>query len=295
MLARQISLTVAIGTLLFSSACTVPITSSRTSDWRPVPLAGVSGLAQAGDERWIAISDAKREGEARAALVQQPAKGIVQTHALHWSGSEPIDAEAISRLPGTADRFVVVTSKGEWFVVRLVDGTVRVMKRGTLPGQNAIKELEGFNLTQIGDKHVAVWGNRGSDKEPGRLFWSTYEAKQDRLSFGTVQSAEIRLPWPKKHVRHMSDLRLDSDGRLLVSSASDPGDEGPFASAVWEAGKFEIIGNSPAWRPLAEPIQLFRSGPDGHKIEAISSDASGRLVVGSDDEAQGSAIRLPAN
>lgn len=295
MFARQISLTVAIGTVLLSAACTVPITSSRTSGWRPVPLAGVSGLAQAGNEQWVAISDAKRKGEARAALVQQPTKGIVQTKMLHWAGSEPVDAEAISRIPGTADRFVVVTSKGEWFVVRLVDGSLRVMKRGTMPGQDAIKELEGFNLTQIGDKHVAVWANRGSDKEPGRLFWSTYEAKQDRLSFGTVQSAELRLPWPKKHVRYISDLRLDSDGRLLVSSASDPGDQGPFASAVWEVGRFDITGNSPAWRPLAEPIQLFRTGPDSHKVEAISSDATGRLVLGSDDEAQGSAIRLPAS
>ena len=295
MLARHISIVFAIGAAILSTGCTVPSASSRASGWQAVPLAGVSGLAQAGDTQWLAISDAKRAGEPRAVLLQRSASDGFQTQMLQWAGSEPVDAEALSRIPGTADRFVAVTSKGDWFVVQLTDETLRVMQQGTLPGRSAINELEGFSLAQLGDKLVAVWGNRGSDKAPGRLFWGECNSAHGRLSFGPLQSAEIQLPWPKKDVRHISDLRLNSNGHLFVSSASDPGDQGPFASAVWDAGRLEFSGNSLVWRPLAAPIQLFRVGPNGHKIEAISSDEHGHLVVASDDEAQGSAIRIPSH
>lgn len=289
MFSPRITLSVALAAALFTS-CSSPTTGGRPDGWQPLSLAGVSGLAPAG-QQWVAISDAKKAGETRVALLTPGAGGTVESRPLRWIGREPVDLEAISAIPGTSGRFVAVTSRGEWFAVRLDHGAVRVTDTGKLPGGAAIKELEGFSLAPVGGRLLAVWGNRGSNTEPGRLFWTEWNARAGGAS-GTVQSVQIRMPWPRKDVRHVSDLRLEPDGRLLVSSASDPGNEGPFASAVWEAGRFERAATGFIWRPLASPVALLRDGPRGHKIEAIAVDAEGKLVVASDDEDLGSAIRF---
>ena len=285
----RITLALAVAATLFTG-CSTPPTGIRSAGWQQVPLTGVSGLAPAGTQ-WVAIGDAKKAGEPRAILLERNAAGAILSRSLRWVGREPVDLEAISAVPGTGNRFVAVTSRGAWFALRLGRGTIEVTNSGNLPALAAIKELEGFSLAPMGDRLLAVWGNRGSDSEPGRLFWSEWKGR-DTAVFGPVQSTAIRMPWPRQDVRHVSDLRLEADGRLLVSSASDPGDNGPFASAVWDAGRFEPSNAGFTWKPLATPLRLLRDGPPGHKIEAISVGPDGRLVVASDDEALGSAIRF---
>jgi hypothetical protein len=112
------------------------------------------------------------------------------------------------------------------------------------------------------------------------------------LTFGEAASLEVRAPWPESDTRHIADLRLLSDGTLLAASASDPGNDGPFSSAVYIAGTLRPAADRPELA-AAQPItRLFTTTT--HKIEAIElvPGPRGGLVIGSDDENAGGAIFL---
>jgi len=88
-------------------------------------------------------------------------------------------------------------------------------------------------------------------------------------------------------VRHISDVEITGDNRVLVTSASDPGDNGPFDSAVYVAGK---LGTNGAITLATNELTRY----PGHKIEALTclSSSCDRILYGTDDEAAGGAVRI---
>ena len=92
------------------------------------------------------------------------------------------------------------------------------------------------------------------------------------------------------NVRHISDLKVDRSGQLWITAATDPGDDGPFDSAVYEAGKFLIQGETIAFQENTELLPLSRF--PGHKIEAIEliGETQRETILGTDDENSGSSV-----
>ena len=88
----------------------------------------------------------------------------------------------------------------------------------------------------------------------------------------------------------MSDLKVDPKGLLYISSAADPGDDGPFDSAVHIAGMFQRTGGQFDLRVQSPMKQLFRF--EDRKVEAIEIlESNPRIFVfGSDDENNGGSI-----
>lgn len=271
---------------------------------------GISGLALIEQEgsrtRLLAVHDNKHVGEKRLSTLEIETSGQLRTRVIPWPAADvPSDLEALACVPGVEGKFVAVTSKGQAFPLKLAPSgdQIEVDKMFQLPGQ--IHELEAFDLFLLTSDslpreteaagppatYLAVWSNRGDGDTPASLFWATVRSI-DEAGFKDVapESFKIRAVWPRDHVRHIADLRLCPDGTVLTVATSDPGDSGPFASALYVAGHFEWAGSPPRFVPNSSPARLFAT--EQHKVEALELIPGPRagMVFGADDENHGGAV-----
>lgn len=258
--------------------------------------AGISGMtarerADGGVESLI-VRDNKEAGQNRLALVRWAPGAAPVAAPLAWRGTPPADLEALDAVPGRSGEYVAVASRGTAYHFRLARGEARVLHTFELPGATKDTAFEGFALTALrGSSIVAVWANRGEDSRPATLRAARFDA--ERGVEGEVAALPFRAPFPTLRVRHVSDAKVVADGRVLVSSASDPGDDGPFTSALNDAGRVSVEADGTVRltaRGPAEPLETY----EGHKIEALApllSDSS-RALLGTDDENDGGSVRM---
>lgn len=264
------------------SVVAAPPVAGETATWTKVGNGiqqGVSGIAPAPDGGWVVVRDNKLEGQNRVALLS-PMNVVT---SLTWPGVAPADLEAIDAVPGDPGSYAVVTSAGAGRIISITGTTVTVVGSFVLPaGRN---QNEGFSFLRRDATLVAVWGNRGSVSGPGRLFAATFDPTAG--VFGAVVKAAVTVPYPQAHVRHISDTTVLDDGRILISSTSDPGNSGPYASALYSVGSVSLVRGKPRLT-LVTPSSLGTF--DGHKVEAIGcADTSGLTsgLLGADDEKLG--------
>lgn len=232
---------------------------------------GISGVAAGPAGGWVVVRDNKTAGQNRVALLS--AAGVVTQ--LSWPGTAPQDLEAIDAVPGQSGRYAVVNSGGAGRIISVSGTTLSVVRSFTLPtGRN---QNEGFALSRLGSSTVAVWGNRGASATPGRLYAATFNVGTG--VFGAVVQGPVTVPYPTTNVRHISDTKVLA-GRIVVSSASDPGDNGPFDSALYDVGKVTLASGR-ARLTLATPASLGTY--PGHKIEGIACNGTNG-ILGTDDE-----------
>jgi hypothetical protein len=244
--------------------------------------ANVSGIAPTGSG-WIIVRDNKKATQNHVALLDQNAR----VTPLAWPGAPPSDLESVDAVPGTSNQYVVVNSAGHGWLLTISGDTITVDREFSLPG--TLRQIEGFALTSVDGSTVAVWASRGSATQPARFKAATFNP--GTAAFGPMSSGKVSVPYPTAHAREVTGLTV-ADGRVLVSSASDPGNLGPFTSAVYDVGTLEDIWGSgkPALR-LKTPVELGRY--DGHKVEGVAC-GHGVGILGSDDERLGGAVRTAA-
>ena len=266
------------------------------SDWIDVGAGQqrtISGMAlvrgNGREAEFLIVHDNKQPGETRLALASFG--DGVRYSAVPWPDGYalPVDLEAVTAVPDAPGLFVVATSGGTISVLHL-DGTHAELRAAiTLPDRPGVPNFEGFTLQRLDGALVAVWAQRGAGAAAGRLYWGRLTL--DPLGVADVASEEIRVPYPPEldpNTRHISDLRVDRSGRLVIASAYDPGDAGPFESAVYEAGAFASAGGRVTYARPASLATLYRYK---RKIEAIELvDDERTLALGTDDEFEGSAV-----
>ncbi|MGW4233141.1 hypothetical protein ACWEF9_28385 [Streptomyces sp. NPDC004980] len=90
---------------------------------------------------------------------------------------------------------------------------------------------------------------------------------------------------------HISDISVTGSGRIIVSSAADAGDDGPFDSAIGEAGRVTVPADGRVRVTLAAPrivLGTFRQ----YKVEAVEClPGSTDALLGTDDENLGGYVR----
>ncbi len=275
-----------------------PSPSALMSQWHFVRDGiqfGISGLAlmsQSGETlRLLAVHDNKQPGENRLAVVTLDGTGRVDYAPLSWSeGVElPIDLEAIAIVPDTNPiEYLTLTSRGRAYHVGIDGDTVRVLHQFNLPETPEDNNYEGLALQSLHGEIIAVWAHRGSDDDPAIVYWGKLD--RDSWQIEPTGSATLRVPWPSQAVRHISDLRVDPAGVLTISAARDPGNDGPFQSALYIAGAFAIENGAIAFRQNSTLTPLFRY--DRHKVEAIEfvPGTTGGAIAATDDENSGSSI-----
>jgi hypothetical protein len=281
------------------SALMAVLSASRpgsAAEWIKVgegKLRGISGIAllsrQAERTDFLVVHDNKDAGEPRlGVLIASPAR--VEYRVLAWpgDGNPPVDLEAISSVPGEPGNFLAVTSRGQVFRLAVSGTEVTILGDFLLPDLPPQANIEGFSVQKLGFRLVAAWGHRGSGLSCGRLFWGWLDLPNKSIT--DVSTADIAVPFPSPsdpNTRHITDLKLDSNGVLWASATNDPGDSGPFISAVYTLGALSA--------PEARTIR-FEPNPDltrlwvfPKKVEGLElvPGPSGAIAFGSDDEDDG--------
>ena len=186
----------------------------------------ISGIAAA-DSGWVVIRDNKTATQNRIALLDNAGHAT----SLAWAGTLPTDLESVDRVPGLTGGYVALNSDGLGSIVQIAGTTVTLVGTFVLP--NAKSGVEAFALTTIGTSTVAVWATRGSTTTPARVSAATFNLST--RTFGKLSTGKVTVPYPTTSVRQISDLKVVGD-RLVISSASDPGNLGPFVSALYDVG-----------------------------------------------------------
>lgn len=275
--------------LIAVNGCT-PQHLECAEEWQtlgPEKERAVSGLASDGASGFFVVHDNKDDDQVRIARIDHGSGGAeVNYRPLRWIGTAlPSDLEAITR--ETSERFLAVTNRGLLFRLTVGPEAVSATALARLPGTSDESEVEAFDLWAVAGRPCAVWAERGDDARPAILSWGWFDAERGRVE--RFQSARVRLPSLGKNTRHISDLRVATDGALLVASAADPGNDGPFRSAVWIAGQLRVENGEVLFSAAPRPRRLC--GVTGHKIEGIDFiPGTRRLALAADDENQGGAI-----
>jgi hypothetical protein len=274
---------------------------SKDDGWEKIndgKLCGISGMesvsANPTTQVFLIAHDNKNPDEQKLALLTLRKGQKTEYAPVTWpkNASQPVDIEALCRVPGTDDaQFLAATSKGTVFHLRLAkDGSgVEIIKELSYPSRGKMN-FEGLGLILSGQSLAAVWAHRGKGSSPGVLFWGSVDLAKGEVN--TAGSKPLHVPWPTGNdLRSVSDLKLDKNGRIYVSSASDPGDDGPFSSALYDVGQIAVAAGKPVVQLQSRAREIERL--PGHKVEGIVllSEDGTRFLVGTDDENSGSSIR----
>ncbi len=287
---------VILGALLF---CTQRVWAQ---DWRPVrggiPF-GISGMAlveqQSNCLNFLIVHDNKKSNQGRLAIIRIKGKNQPEYFALNWPSKAelPNDLEALTSIPGTNNTsFIALSSSGKAYYIKLESDkkTISVIKEFSLPVFPQGSNFEAFSLQDIDGKLVAVWAHRGEAEQPATLYWGLLDLAKYQIILTSYTN--LKVPFPSGNVRHISDIKVDPTGVVFISAASDPGDDGPFQSAVYVAGSLGYRGNKILFKQNPQLVPLYRS--DYHKIEGIElvPGAEGGVIVGTDDENFGSSVYI---
>ena len=274
----------------------------QSQQWRPVrggiPF-GISGIAlltqQSSATSFLVVHDNKQNNQGRLAVVTIKGEESPEYLPIDWPSSIPlpVDLESLTVVPGTPEpTFMVATSAGKVYHLRwnASKQTISIIKVFDLPNIAPGSNFEGFVVQKIDNQLLAVWANRGQDQQPAILYWGQLNLNTYQIT--PIGSFQLKVPFPVAAVRHISDLKVDSAGVLFIASAADNGDDGPFESAVYVAGAFDIHRQQITFRPNTQLVPLYRYRY--HKVEAIEliPGRNGGVIVGSDDENMGGSVYL---
>lgn len=300
---------------LAGSAATVAYASDpapATEEWQRVGTGmtgGVSGIAviengaRVGDPLdLLMVRDNKNPGENRIATVQYQPSSPPLVRELPWQGMDaPRDLEAVDSVPGQPGDFVALSSDGTAYHFTLDPNAAMVWGSSPVPGRAAGDNYESFALTRQHGRTVAVWATRGSsDGLPALVRAAEYDPNSGVFGPATAPvsfSVPDPLPVDGQEVRHASDIKVHADGTVLLTAASDPNiNSGPFASAVYYAGKVTVdaagrISVGLKTKDQLKAVASFSKDVDNRKIEAVAcASNSGTGIVGTDDEEQGGSL-----
>jgi len=273
--------------LLLTILCNL---SAQDNDWqlvgneRSVAMSGVTIV----DGHTIVVHDNKREYEGRIGIVTESGDEL-KYRILEWPDKTlPFDLEALTLIPGSVTDMIAMESQGKCHWLVFDQEKMRLAYNGfiQIPKIKWPTNLEGFGLMKVGDKFVAVWGHRGKSEHPGKLYWGWLDFNSWTVEL--IDSIEITVEWPTEHVRHISDLKIAENGDCWVSASSDPGDDGPFSSAIYRIGKFKFENNQVSFKHIvnSRPVFKFKT----RKVEGIALVENG-IIVATDDENFGGYIK----
>lgn len=262
---------------------------------------GVSGLAHEGGSgvgvaagvRVLAVHDNKRTGQQRLSRITYRG-GSADVSAITWDGPEPIDLEAVEAIPGTPGEYVALTSRGIVYRLKVSGSTATVLDYSPLPAIGEGDDFESFALVAQNGGLAALWADRGAGPDrPAALYAAPLTfASWGQPQFGAVTRRAYRTAYPTdRGTRHISDISVTDSGRIIASSAVDAGDDGPFDSAVSDAGRVTVSPEGRVRVALAASPTVLATFP-GYKIEGVEClPGSAEAVLGTDDENNGGYVR----
>jgi len=275
---------------------------------------GVSGLARIRPGEYIGVFDHKR-GESGPRLasvrIRKDGSARVRGRDLGRTGNagEPSDLEAACVLEGLPGEALVLESGEDGPSARLFhlvgisakDWAPRVAGIAEVAAHAGKQNLEGLVcVTSAPRRALVIFGERGgsSHHPEGRLRWAQLDLAAHALEW--TQSGRtglaVRAPagWESDAgARAISDLHLDASGTLWAGATLDPGDAGPFRSAIYALARAQLDADPPL-RLVENPRVAFSL--DGFKVEGIAAPPGDGafLAIATEDEDLGGAVRTLA-
>ncbi|MER8042969.1 hypothetical protein [Streptomyces sp. NPDC094032] len=254
---------------------------------------GVSGLAAEDGGTALVAHDNKRPGQPRLARLTYT-DDTASLSPVAWDGAYAEDLEAIEAVPGMPGEYLALASRGIVYRLRVSGDTATVVDYAPLPMIGEGADFESFAVVARGGKLAALWADRGEGPgRPATLYAAPLSfASWGQPLFGSVTRRSYLSTYPPgEGTRHISDISVTASGRILVSSASDAGDDGPFDSAVSEAGRVTVSAAGSVRVTLAASPTVLGTFP-GYKIEAVEClPGTGDVLLGTDDEHMGGFVR----
>jgi hypothetical protein len=273
-------------------------------------LPDLSGLAWLEGNRFLAVHDAKVEGELanpRVSLIELPvnSKGVRwQQRTLHFHELKSNDLESAARIPGTLNVLLVESGDSlddpafqRIFKARVVGDSVHIVATAQWPV--SVHNVEATAVAALGPHFVFLFAERAQNLASTELRWALFDP--DTLRFGPFSSATFPNPNPAAFNRPLVGMDVDSAGQIYIVAAFDAEaaglpepDNGPFASAVYRIGVITESAGDPA-------VQLFDSPQlegmmDGFKVESVvireDAEHGFQIFIGLDDENYGATLRL---
>lgn len=244
----------------------------------------ISGVALFKDG-YIVVHDNEEKQEPRISYLDKK----LNISKLIWPEPMlPFDLEAVAKFPNIKGRFIFMESTGKCYetFIDQKDFRIDLLRTFTLPKLKLNMNLEGLTIFQSAQGIVFIYGDRGSDLRASTLFTAFFNPRKNE--FYDIKSFEFDLPKPYSHKRNIADLTINSEGFVWSSATSDPGDDGPFSTAIYEIGKINTVGSfNPIHSSLQKPLMVFSD----QKVEAITFK-NRDLILMTDNENFGSTFLL---
>tara|TARA_B000000475_G_scaffold161673_1_gene130239 strand:+ start:692 stop:1543 length:852 start_codon:yes stop_codon:yes gene_type:complete len=257
-------------------------TAMTQNDWRKVHGSrqfSISGVANF-EKGFIVVHDNKKKDQPRISYLDKSFK----IRKLIWPEPKlPYDLEALYRIPGYKNKFITMESTGKayLFYIDPFNFRIEVVHTFTLPGLSNKMNLEGFAIFNSAQGQIFLYGDRGSNKRNSTLITALYDPSNHNIY--EVNKFEIELPIPKKSKRNIADLTIDINGGVWTSATSDPGNNGPFKTAIYQIGQMNNTGTFDFNHPsLLNPLMVI----ENQKVEAMIFD-NGDLILMTDNENYG--------
>jgi len=252
----------------------------------PERLYSVSGIAVYQNEIWV-VHDNKAPGQPRLGQIKVNG-GTALYKPINWPGALlPFDLEDMAVWPD-GKQVAVLESAGKVTLLKSdSDGGLKMVRHFDLERESSTQNFESLSFFSAGTKTYAFWATRGSDSTASAIYWGVIPDLSNTVE---IQGSTIfKTPWPELNVRHISSMDIGPKGWIWIASDSDPGDDGPFTSAVYLIGRVDGDRHGVHVKLFTKPEYSERF--PGHKIEAVVRNNRG-LLVGTDDENLGGAIRF---
>jgi hypothetical protein len=246
-------------------------------------------------------NDAERDLP-RLAIVRTPIdpNGIIVQELKVKFPSVPNDLESIARVPDRNEALLAEsnangTDPDPTIYLARWDANLNVEIAGSVPWPKTPERLVNVEATAVARVHgrdYFVYAERaqGSDTTNINMTHLTI-SKGGKIKFGKRWTSVSFTAAEPPDARPASGLDIDAKGNLYISSAYDPGDLGPFDSAVYRAATVRAGGALGArLRPVRPPQELARSS--GLKVEGVGLvDGSLPIFISDDDEDYGGLLR----
>ncbi len=238
----------------------------------------ISGVAQF-NNGYIVVHDNKRKDQPRVSFINKNN----EIKQMTWPKNKlPFDLEGVVRLPGFKNQFIMMESSGICYRVFIepIHYSLAIINVFKLPNIKHYMNLEGLSIFDVDSKYKIIYGDRGSMTRKSVLLIAMYDPSIDFIS--DIESYTINLPEPKHHKRNIADLTIDDRNILWTSATSDPGDNGPFETMLYEIGEFNLTGKFTPYN-IDKPLFSF----SGQKVEAMVFKEP-HIILMTDNESLGS-------
>lgn len=255
---------------------------------------GISGISGIDDEHFLVVVDRKKPHEPRLSVLTWKKDQKPFLTGIDWCDNEhfPVDLEEIAAIPTHKREYLLMESNGKVTRIQLEENNAcQVTARFDLPTATPKSNMEGLALHCFEDDCVLAWAERGDDKTPAILSWAQFDTKENQLKMPVAKPFEFKAPYPKAHLRSISALAIDGSGKIWAAASSDPGDDGPFESALYHLGSFTHTDHQITWNAAKDIKPVVRYEHENVKIEGLFASPHG-LVMGAENENLGGKIAI---